>query len=143
MASEHDCLEPELQRFNNYNSSAEPMNNPSKEDLDNLFGPMHEAYYVVTTSDKQTSPISLTEADEFNQEDTADFDGNAQFVPYNPPSHEEIESSTMALEPSNMQNFHQVQPSTHIWTKDHPLDQVIGDPSEPVMTRQRLQTDSE
>ncbi|GKB68004.1 retrovirus-related pol polyprotein from transposon TNT 1-94 [Tanacetum coccineum] len=58
-------------------------------------------------------------------------------------SSEEIESSTTALEPSNVQNFHQVQPSTHIWTKDHPLDQVIGDPSKPVMTRQRLHTDSE
>ncbi|GJV14955.1 retrovirus-related pol polyprotein from transposon TNT 1-94 [Tanacetum coccineum] len=106
MASEHDCLEPELQRFNNHNSSAEPMNTPSKEDLDNLFGPMFEEYFektssdttinsaaqptqvhedssstssifvdaheappVVTTSDEQTSPISLTEADEFNQED--------------------------------------------------------------------------
>ncbi|GJT67510.1 retrovirus-related pol polyprotein from transposon TNT 1-94 [Tanacetum coccineum] len=85
----------------------------------------------------------MTEADEFNQEDTAEFDGNAQFVPYNPPSREEIESSTTALVPSNVQNFHQVQPSTHIWTKDHPLDQVIGDPSKPVMTRQRLHTDSE
>ncbi|GJY40448.1 retrovirus-related pol polyprotein from transposon TNT 1-94 [Tanacetum coccineum] len=155
MASEHDCLEPELQRFNNHNSSAEPMNTPSKEDLDNLFVhedsastssiivETHEAPPIVTTSDEQTSPISLTEADEFNQEDTADFDGNAQFVPYNPPSHEEIESSTTALEPSNVQNFHQVQPSTHIWTKDHPLDQVIGDPSKPIVTRQRLQTDSE
>ncbi|GJV03052.1 retrovirus-related pol polyprotein from transposon TNT 1-94 [Tanacetum coccineum] len=49
----------------------------------------------------------------------------------------------MALEPSNVQNFHQVQPSTHIWIKDHPLDQVIGDISKPVMTRQRLHTDSE
>ncbi|GKB13016.1 retrovirus-related pol polyprotein from transposon TNT 1-94 [Tanacetum coccineum] len=103
----------------------------------------HEAPPVVTTSDEQTSPISLTEVDEFDQEDTADFDGNAQFVPFNPPSHEEIESSTTALEPSNVQNFHQVQPSTHIWTKDHPLDQVIRDPSKPVMTRQRLHTDSE
>ncbi|GJX59015.1 hypothetical protein Tco_0290405 [Tanacetum coccineum] len=65
----------------------------------------HEAPPVVTTSDEQTSPISLTEADEFNQEDTADFDGNAQFVPYNPPSHEEIESSTTALEPSNVHNL--------------------------------------
>ncbi|GKE82023.1 retrovirus-related pol polyprotein from transposon TNT 1-94, partial [Tanacetum coccineum] len=113
MASEHDCLEPELERFNNHNSSAEPMNTPFKEDLDNLFGPMFEEYFkktssdttinsaaeptqvhedssstssifvdaheappVVTISDKQTSPISLTEADEFNQEDSADFDGN-------------------------------------------------------------------
>ncbi|GKF06603.1 retrovirus-related pol polyprotein from transposon TNT 1-94 [Tanacetum coccineum] len=67
----------------------------------------HEVPPVVTTSDEQTSLISLTEADEFNQEDTANFDGNAQFVPYNPPRHEEIKSSTTALEPSNVQNFHQ------------------------------------
>ncbi|GJZ00774.1 retrovirus-related pol polyprotein from transposon TNT 1-94, partial [Tanacetum coccineum] len=180
MASEHDCLEPELQRFNNPNSSDDLMNTPSKEDLDNLFGPMFEDYFeqkssdttinsaaqpthdqedspstssiivdtheappVVTTSDEQTSPISLQESDEFNQEDSADFDGNTQFVPYDSLNHEEIESSTTNLEPSNVQNFHQVQPSTHIWTKDHPLDQVIGDPSKPVMTRQRLHTDSE
>ncbi|GJX89826.1 gag-pol polyprotein, partial [Tanacetum coccineum] len=65
------------------------------------------------------------------------------FVPYNPPSHEEIESSTTALVPSNVQNFHQVQPSTYIWTKDHPLDQVIDDPSKPIMTHQRLHSDSE
>ncbi|GJR03659.1 retrovirus-related pol polyprotein from transposon TNT 1-94 [Tanacetum coccineum] len=145
MASEHDCLEPELQRFINHNSSAETINTPSKEDLDNLFGPMYEEYFekkfsdtpinsaaqptqihedspstsliivdeheappIVTTSDEQTSPISLTEADEFNQEDSADFDGNSQFVPYNPPSHEEIKSSTTALEPSNVHNFHQI-----------------------------------
>ncbi|GKA46313.1 retrovirus-related pol polyprotein from transposon TNT 1-94 [Tanacetum coccineum] len=180
MASEHDCLEPVLQRFNNNTSSADTMNTPSKEDLDNLFGPMFEEYFekrsfdtpinsaaqstqfhkdspstssiivdaheappIETTSDEQTSPISLTDADEFNQEDSADFNGNLDFVSYNTPSHEEIESSTAALEPSNVQNFHQVQPSTHIWTKDHPLDQVIGDPSKPVMTRQKLQTDSE
>ncbi|GJQ96915.1 putative ribonuclease H-like domain-containing protein [Tanacetum coccineum] len=94
--------------------NAEQMNTPSKEDLDNLFGPMFKEYYeqkssdtpiysavqptqvhedspstfsiiidtheappVVTTSDEQTSLISLTEADEFDQEDTADFAGNA------------------------------------------------------------------
>ncbi|GJU47149.1 retrovirus-related pol polyprotein from transposon TNT 1-94 [Tanacetum coccineum] len=68
---------------------------------------MHEAPLIVTTYDEQTSPISLTKADEFNQEDTAEFDGNAQFVPYNPPSREEIKSSTTALVPSNVQNFHQ------------------------------------
>ncbi|GJZ21860.1 retrovirus-related pol polyprotein from transposon TNT 1-94 [Tanacetum coccineum] len=178
MASEHDCLEPVLQRFNNNTSSADTMNTPSKEDLENLFGPMFEEYFkkrsfdtpinsaaqptqfhkdspstssiivdeheappIETTSDEQTSPISLTNADEVNQEDSADFRGNLDFVPYNALSHEEIESSTAALELSNVQNFHQVQPSTHIWTKDHPLDQVIGDLSKPVMTRQRLPTD--
>ncbi|GKD50108.1 retrovirus-related pol polyprotein from transposon TNT 1-94 [Tanacetum coccineum] len=155
------------------------MNTLSKEDLDNLFGPMFEEYFemmssdtpinfatqptqihkdspstssiivdeheappIVTTSDEQTTSISLTKVDEFNQEDSADFDGNSQFVPYNPSSHEEIESLTTALEPSNVQNLHQVQPSTNIWIKDHPLDQVIGDPSKLVLTRQRLHTDS-
>ncbi|GJS05760.1 retrovirus-related pol polyprotein from transposon TNT 1-94 [Tanacetum coccineum] len=39
----------------------------------------HEAPHIVTTSDEQTSLISLTEADEFNQEDYAHFDGNSQF----------------------------------------------------------------
>nr|GEW52669.1 integrase, catalytic region, zinc finger, CCHC-type, peptidase aspartic, catalytic [Tanacetum cinerariifolium] len=159
MASEQDYLE--LQRFNNINSPVEPMNTPPKEDLDNLFDPMFEEYFrkksfdtpinstaqptqlhedlpftssinieeheappIETTSDEQTSPISLLEADELHQEDFADFDGNSQFVSYNTKSYE-------------------AQPSTHSWIKDHPLDQVIGDPSKPVMTRQRLHTDSE
>ncbi|GJT36531.1 copia protein [Tanacetum coccineum] len=126
------------------NSAAQPTQvHEDSSSTSSIFDDAHEAPPVVTTSDEQTSPISLTEADEFNQEDSADFDVNAKFVPYNPPSREEIESSTTALEPSNVQNCHQVQPSTHIWTKYYPLDQVIGDPSKPVMTRQRLHIDSE
>ncbi|GJV66409.1 integrase, catalytic region, zinc finger, CCHC-type containing protein [Tanacetum coccineum] len=42
-----------------------------------IFIDAHEAPPVVTTFDEQTSLISLIEADEFNQEDSADFDGNA------------------------------------------------------------------
>nr|GEY29419.1 hypothetical protein [Tanacetum cinerariifolium] len=37
----------------------------------------HEAPTIETTFDEQTSPISLTEVDEFHQEDFADFDGNS------------------------------------------------------------------
>ncbi|GJX89250.1 retrovirus-related pol polyprotein from transposon TNT 1-94 [Tanacetum coccineum] len=133
MASKHDCLEPVLQRFNNNTSSADTMNTPSKEDLEKLFGPMFEEYFqkrsfdtpinsaaqqtqfhkdspstssiivdeheappIETIFDEQTSPISLTDADEFNQEDSTNFN-----------------------------------------------DQVNGDPSKPVMTRQKLQIDSE
>ncbi|GKG30933.1 hypothetical protein Tco_0423421 [Tanacetum coccineum] len=51
VASEHDCLEPVLQRFNNNNSSAKTMNTPSKEDLDNLFGLMFEEYFKKRSSD--------------------------------------------------------------------------------------------
>ncbi|GKF57215.1 hypothetical protein Tco_0170752, partial [Tanacetum coccineum] len=102
----------------------------------------HEVPPIVTTSDKQTSSASLTEADEFYQEDSAKLDGNTLLTPYDAPDFSKAESST-TLDPSNMHEFHQVQPLTHIWTKAHPLDQVIGDPSKPVMTRQRLQTDLE
>nr|GEW70421.1 Gag-Pol polyprotein [Tanacetum cinerariifolium] len=179
VASKHDCLEPELQRFNNHNSSVEPMNTPSKKDLDNLFGLMFEEYFgkkssdtpinsatqptqlhedspstslitideheaspIETISDEQTSPICLKEADELHQEDSVDFDGNSQLVTYNPSSYEAIKSSSTALEPSNVQKFHQVQPLTHSWTKYHPLDQVISYPSKPIMSHQRLHTDS-
>ncbi|GJQ97488.1 hypothetical protein Tco_0008627 [Tanacetum coccineum] len=63
---------------------------------------VHEAPPIETTSDEQTSPISLTDSDEFNQDDYANFNGNLDFVSYNTPSHEEIESSMAALEPSNV-----------------------------------------
>ncbi|GKG23430.1 hypothetical protein Tco_0391466, partial [Tanacetum coccineum] len=141
MASEHDCLEPALQRFNNNTSSTDTMNIKEYFETRSFDTPInsaaqptqfhedssstspiiveeHEAPPIETTSDEQTSPISLTNADEFNPEDSADFNGNLDFVPYNTSSHEEIKSSMAAIEPSNVQNFHQVQPSTYIWTKD-------------------------
>ncbi|GJZ20451.1 retrovirus-related pol polyprotein from transposon TNT 1-94 [Tanacetum coccineum] len=58
MASEHDCLEPELQRFMNHNSSAEEMNTPSKEDLDNLFGLMFEEYFEKMFSDTPINSVA-------------------------------------------------------------------------------------
>ncbi|GJZ45523.1 hypothetical protein Tco_0593119 [Tanacetum coccineum] len=82
----------------------------TKKDLGNE----HEAPPIVTTPEEQTSPIPLNEADENNQEDSADFDGNTVVFPYDVLNFEEAESSTTALDPSNMHEFHQVQPSTHI-----------------------------
>ncbi|GKF91398.1 hypothetical protein Tco_0275099, partial [Tanacetum coccineum] len=63
------------------------------------------------------------------------FDGNTLLTPYDALNFEEAESSTITLDPSNMHEFHHVQPSTHIWTKTHSLEQVIGDPSKPDMTQ--------
>ncbi|GKG46995.1 hypothetical protein Tco_0504192 [Tanacetum coccineum] len=51
MAFEHDCLEPELQRFINHNSSAEEINTSSKEDLDNFFCLMFKEYFEKTFFD--------------------------------------------------------------------------------------------
>ncbi|GJV74733.1 retrovirus-related pol polyprotein from transposon TNT 1-94 [Tanacetum coccineum] len=67
MASEHDSLEPVFQRFINDDSSAESMNIPSKEDLDNLFGPMYKEYF-----EKRSSETSINSAAQqvLNHEDS-------------------------------------------------------------------------
>ncbi|GJW28365.1 retrovirus-related pol polyprotein from transposon TNT 1-94 [Tanacetum coccineum] len=126
-ASECNNLEPGINCMNFTNSSEDSQSIPSKSDLDNLFGPLFEEYYstndappVVSLSDEQVAnaPNSLVMnevADEFVQED----------------------------DPLNMHQFHQQHRSTDRWTKNHPLEQVIGDPSKPVMTRRRLQTNAE
>ncbi|GJS64978.1 integrase, catalytic region, zinc finger, CCHC-type containing protein [Tanacetum coccineum] len=51
MASEYESLEPNFQRMINDDSSAESINIPSKEDLDNLFRPMYEEYFEKRSSD--------------------------------------------------------------------------------------------
>nr|GFC72934.1 Gag-Pol polyprotein [Tanacetum cinerariifolium] len=38
---------------------------------------------------------------------------------------------------------YQHHPSEHRWTKDHPLEQVIGNPSQSVRTRRQLESDGE
>ncbi|GJW72702.1 gag-pol polyprotein [Tanacetum coccineum] len=146
MASKHKCLEPETNRFNPNDSSAEFTSIPLKEDLDNFVGPIvedNEAPPVVSFSKEQISPISNDFIDESVQEDFVDLDENALFTPYNSPMFEEAELSSTAKHPSNIHDFPQVQPSTHTWTKSHPLEQVIGDPSKQVMTKSRLNTDVE
>ncbi|GKF00497.1 retrovirus-related pol polyprotein from transposon TNT 1-94, partial [Tanacetum coccineum] len=42
-----------------------------------------------------------------------------------------------------MHTFYQPHQSEHRWIKDHPLEQVRGNPSKPVQTRRQLATDPE
>ncbi|GJR47590.1 hypothetical protein Tco_1315693 [Tanacetum coccineum] len=53
--------------------------------------------------------------DEQVQEDVAELDGNTFMSPFATPE----------------------------WTKDHPIEQVTGDPSKPVTTRSRVHNDAE
>ncbi|GJR56195.1 hypothetical protein Tco_1406716 [Tanacetum coccineum] len=57
-----------------------------------------EAPPIVSSSEEQTSPILLNNVDEFNQEDSVDFDGNTVLVPYDALNFAEVESSTMAID---------------------------------------------
>nr|GFC29931.1 Gag-Pol polyprotein [Tanacetum cinerariifolium] len=53
------------------------------------------------------------------------------------------EMSSRHIDSSNMHTFYQHHPFEHRWTKDHPLEQVIGNPSQSVRTRRQLESDGE
>nr|GFB44531.1 hypothetical protein [Tanacetum cinerariifolium] len=53
------------------------------------------------------------------------------------------EMSSRHVDSSNMHTFYQHYPSEHRWTKDHPLEQVIENPSQSVRTRRQLESDGE
>nr|GFB72983.1 integrase, catalytic region, zinc finger, CCHC-type, peptidase aspartic, catalytic [Tanacetum cinerariifolium] len=52
-------------------------------------------------------------------------------------------SSQQNVDPSNMHTFYQPYPHEFQWTKDNPLEQVIGEPSRPVLTRNQLRSDGD
>ncbi|GKD17496.1 copia protein [Tanacetum coccineum] len=118
------------------------LNNEETPSSSSIIVEDNESPPLVSISKEQTSPISNDVADESIQEDSIDLNGNTLITPFCPLVTEEAESSSTNHDPSNMHEFNQVHPSTHTWTKAHSLKQVIGDPSKPVMTRSRLNTDA-
>ncbi|GKA72931.1 integrase, catalytic region, zinc finger, CCHC-type containing protein, partial [Tanacetum coccineum] len=72
------------------------------------------------------------------------FDDNTFVNPFATPSTSAVESSSSQyVDPSNMHTFYQPYPHEYQWTKDHPLEQVIGEPSRPVLTRNQLKSDGD
>nr|GFA25460.1 Gag-Pol polyprotein [Tanacetum cinerariifolium] len=53
------------------------------------------------------------------------------------------EASSRHVDSSNMHTFYQHHPSEHRWTKDHPIEQVIENPSQFVKTIRQLESDGE
>nr|GEW54736.1 hypothetical protein [Tanacetum cinerariifolium] len=71
------------------------------------------------------------------------FEGDLFVNPFATPSIEFVVSSTQYVDPLNMHTFNQPYPYDYQWTKDHPLEQVIGEPSRPVLTRNQLKTNGD
>nr|GFC41672.1 hypothetical protein [Tanacetum cinerariifolium] len=59
------------------------------------------------------------------------------------PLQDQGETSSRHVDSSNMHTFYQRYSSDKRWTKDHPLEQVIGNPSQSVRTRRQLELDAE
>ncbi|GJT39323.1 retrovirus-related pol polyprotein from transposon TNT 1-94 [Tanacetum coccineum] len=90
-------------------------------------------------------PITPT-TNVYVEENNTDQAKYARFQPYefiNPlctPVQEVPESSSRNFDTSNMHTFYQRHRSNYHWNKDHPLEQVGGNPSKPVQTRRQLST---
>ncbi|GJR08223.1 retrovirus-related pol polyprotein from transposon TNT 1-94 [Tanacetum coccineum] len=84
-------------------------------------------------------PLGIEEAD--HDIEVAHMDNNP-YVDFLIPEPSSEESSSQVVIPNNVHSIN--QPSKHInkWTKDHPIDNVIGDPSRPVSTRHQLQDEA-
>ncbi|GJV93811.1 retrovirus-related pol polyprotein from transposon TNT 1-94 [Tanacetum coccineum] len=84
-------------------------------------------------------PLGVEEVD--HDIEVAHMDNNP-FVEFLIPEPSSEESSTQVVIPNHVHSIN--QPPEHInkWTKDHPIDNVIGDPSRPVSTRQQLQDEA-
>nr|GEU51151.1 Gag-Pol polyprotein [Tanacetum cinerariifolium] len=103
----------------------------------------------IVTSSKETitqeskTLVLETHSDKQIQKDVAEFNGNIIMHSFENPKLEEAKSSSNYQDPSNMHEFHQQHRYTNKWTKNHPIEQVISDPSKPVQTRNQLRTDVE
>nr|GEV98545.1 retrovirus-related Pol polyprotein from transposon TNT 1-94 [Tanacetum cinerariifolium] len=87
-------------------------------------------------------PITSQDVDELNSNTIVD--GNTFFNPFvNSSTSTADSSSSQNVDPSNMHTFYQPYPHEFQWTKDHPLEQVIGEPSRPVLTRNQLRSDGD
>ncbi|GKD39416.1 retrovirus-related pol polyprotein from transposon TNT 1-94 [Tanacetum coccineum] len=72
------------------------------------------------------------------------FDGNTFVNPFATSSTSAAKSSSSQyVDPSNMYTFYQPYPHEYQWTKDHPLEQVTGEPSRPVLTKSQLRSDGD
>ncbi|GKA66728.1 hypothetical protein Tco_0766536 [Tanacetum coccineum] len=98
---------------------------------------------IVSTSEEQTSSISNDIDDESIQEDITNLDGNTFITLFCSLILEEVESSSTNHDPLNMHGFYQQHCSIEKWTKDHPLKQVIGNPTKLAVTRSKLNTNAE
>ncbi|GJU93717.1 retrovirus-related pol polyprotein from transposon TNT 1-94 [Tanacetum coccineum] len=72
------------------------------------------------------------------------LNGNTFVNPFAQPTTSDAESSSSQyVDPSYMHTFYQPYQHKYQWTKDHPLEQVIREPSRAVLIRNQLRTDGE
>nr|GEW31177.1 retrovirus-related Pol polyprotein from transposon TNT 1-94 [Tanacetum cinerariifolium] len=124
----------------------------TSNELDLLFSPMFDE--LLNRSSKgvsKSSAVSAADAPNQHQNHTTPLNIHTTPVPtydefiniFSTPVQHQGETSSRHFVSSNMHTFYQRFPSEHRWKKDHPLEQVIGNPSQSVRTRRQLESDAE
>nr|GEX29881.1 putative ribonuclease H-like domain-containing protein [Tanacetum cinerariifolium] len=100
-----------------------------------------------TTSQAPTQVPTVTANENIIQEETnkkyAQVDEDEFINVFSTSVQEQGETSSCYVDSSKMHSFYQQHPSEHRRTKDHPLKQVIRNPSQSIRTRRQLATDGE
>nr|GEU85928.1 putative reverse transcriptase, RNA-dependent DNA polymerase [Tanacetum cinerariifolium] len=118
---------------------------PTKDELDLLFKAMYDDYIGGQPSAAQRT-ISAVQAQQVLADNVpnAMFDANSFVNPFATTSASAAESSSSQyVDPLNMYTFYKPYPYEFQSTKDHPLEQVIGEPSRPVLIRNELRSDGD
>nr|GEV36238.1 uncharacterized mitochondrial protein AtMg00810-like [Tanacetum cinerariifolium] len=157
-------FEPLVNEYLGGRPSEAPRTIPAAPVLQNLQAPttaMSIQDFVPTLTNSSNTPVSSHNVNEQSQQhaqqqrnltssptasaadnvSNAVFEGDLFVNPFATPSTESVVSFTHYVDPLNMHTFYQLYPHDYQWTKDHPLEQVIGEPSRPVLTRNQLKTD--
>ncbi|GJT31678.1 retrovirus-related pol polyprotein from transposon TNT 1-94 [Tanacetum coccineum] len=91
---------------------------------------IHSTHQTPTQVSTVTAPENITQAK--TNIENAQFDDDEFINIFSTPVQEQGETSSRYVDSSNMHTFYQHHPSAQRWTKDHPLEQVIRNPSQSV-----------
>nr|GFA94597.1 hypothetical protein [Tanacetum cinerariifolium] len=131
MALKHDSLSPGPQSQENVTQSDKSVT--TSNELDLLFSSMFDE--LLNGSSKVVAKSSVVSTTDAPNQQYAQVENDEFINIFCALVQDRGETSSLHVDSSNMHTFYQRYPSEHHWTEDHPLEQVIGNPSQSVRNR--------
>ncbi|GJZ20690.1 retrovirus-related pol polyprotein from transposon TNT 1-94 [Tanacetum coccineum] len=125
---------------------------PNRDDWDCLFQPMFDEYFNPPTIVVSLVPVAVApravDTTESPVSTSIHLDAPSTKSPETPHFHDDPLHESLHEDPTSHGSSSNVRPSHNPfeyisrWTKDHPIENVIGDPSCSISTRKQLKTDA-
>ncbi|GKB36064.1 retrovirus-related pol polyprotein from transposon TNT 1-94, partial [Tanacetum coccineum] len=118
---------------------------PSQHELDLLFGPLYDEFFNAGTSSVNKSSSPTDNSKQQDTPPTTNIQSSTEPTNVNAKENNDNQAEDTQLHQDEFINPFCRPPHipNHRWTKDHPLEQVHGNPSKPVQTRRQLVIDLE